>query len=1123
MGVVSRIIRIIPGLLIAAGTAALILVSAWVSNTILAQRITAKEAQTRIRGLLQDVQIIQGRLSRRINDLLFLKTFADRGASVSEEGAFQVDPEFLTVMEALLSTSPNLAGAHLLREDGGWIVGSGQPLPWTAEEREATLREIAAMDPQAVHISRIAALPSSDPEGEAALFITFGCQVQMANAPEKAMLFLIYNIRNMLHDLDTQDVSGHIKSIVAADASWSLSSLDGAEWRLHSMSESKIFADMPETRQPSQWRKVGKNLLCLRRLGSEDKPLGKFGSNAPIFNPAQVDWRVAVLVPGNALDEEIRQQQAGVWLVATVAMTLFLPVTFVATIWFRGLMRANRQLDRIFESSMHGLVALEKLPGTGNEGYRILRSNRAARPLMDAQGGFIPEARAWILDALHSSKVVAQEYEIQRPSGSVWFFLRAAPMPGGLVLSFADVTRRKRDERKLIEREAALRLAARISKVGYWFIEYPSGIIQWSQETRQIHGVPEDFQPDMATALSFYPPETRERITRALDRCEKGEPFEFETGFRDADGRVMQVRLIGEREVDPETGAVRRLYGTIQDITDIYRAALSLAESREQLSLAFWGGGMGRSDRRLDTNEVVFDRNWARALGYEPDEVQDTLDFWRSLVPEEDQRTFEEACRQYFDGEVDYFETEYRMRAKDGSYRWVLNRGRITEVNDAGRPVRLSGVMIDITSRKAMEQKLAVALQKEQGLVKASQAAERAKRNFLAIMSHEIRTPMNSILGFAEILANSKLDAEEQEYARTIKESGEALLRTLDDILDYSRIESGRLHVEKTVFSLRDTVASVIELFAKAVEAKGIQLRQEIADDVPALLVGDPGRLSQILINLVGNAVKFTAAGSINIHVQKALSPSSVAIIQFCVSDTGAGIPSDKLDRIFEPFMQADETISRSYGGTGLGLAISNILVQLLGGKLEAQSVYGQGAQFSFSLPFGQRADLPPVKKPPAFTARAQFFERHPMRILIAEDDPVNARLTRLVLEKLGYAPVLVSDGQAAVEARSAGDYDMILMDLHMPKMDGIHAARSIRNMEATQGLPPVWICAFTADVLPEEKASCLEAGMNDHITKPLAMSKLCDALLRAFQSIEARGKKEGMHDGKVEKNEIRR
>ncbi len=341
-----------------------------------------------------------------------------------------------------------------------------------------------------------------------------------------------------------------------------------------------------------------------------------------------------------------------------------------------------------------------------------------------------------------------------------------------------------------------------------------------------------------------------------------------------------------------------------------------------------------------------------------------------------------------------------------------------------------------------------------------------------------------------------RLPWEEREHTRTIKESGEALLRIINDILDYSRIESGRLQLEKAPFSPRETVGTVVTLLSRMANSKSITLTSEISKEIPPQLLGDAGRLSQILMNLVGNAIKFTQKGTVTLIVEPVTGPSPVKHLRFRVRDTGIGIPVEKLGSIFEPFIQADASISRSHGGTGLGLAISNLLVNLLGGSLQAKSTPGTGSEFSFDLPFATRTSHQNLSHPLPMRLDKTFAAKHPLSILVAEDDNVNARLTRLILEKLGYQPDLVADGRAALDSFHANHYDLVLMDLHMPRMDGIEATKEIRIIQETQlSTHKTRIVAFTADVLPEERQACMAAGMDDYLTKPLAQHKLCEVL----------------------------
>jgi len=693
------------------------------------------------------------------------------------------------------------------------------------------------------------------------------------------------------------------------------------------------------------------------------------------------------------------------------------------------------------------------------------------------------------------------EHRVQTGSGGLWLFLRAAPMGGGAVLSIADISRRKAHEEALRASESSLKVTAKIGRIGAWRIDYPGRRVWWSPEVRRIHGVGDEEEPDVDRALDFYSPASRERLERLLRACEtEGKAFDTECESRDAGGNLKWVRVIGEAETDPATGDLLRVVGAVQDMTEAHATKVALDESSKRLELAFWGGGMSSFDWRIDKGEVSFDGNWLATLGYKPGALPNTLEAWDALIPAGDLDLLQKARARCLDRHSDHLEAEYRMRALDGSERWVLERSRIVEFTPAGAPARLAGVIIDITKLKDVENQLAEALDRHQELVREAQAAAKAKRDFLAVMSHEIRTPMNSILGFAELLEDARFEEHERDFLNTIRQSGEALLRIINDILEYTRLEAGRLPLTKEPFSPGEVVAATAALLAPSATAKGLVLRTQIESSVPKTVLGDAGRLQQVLVNLVGNAVKFTGSGTVTVGIDAAASRDGCQEVAFAVTDTGPGIPADKLSHIFEPFAQAGGSKTGAHGGSGLGLSISRLLVDLMGGKLEVESTGGKGSTFFFTLTFDIPEAAAPATPPEPAHAQPPLADQAPLEILVAEDDRVNARLTKLVLQKLGYKPTLAEDGQAAVEKAAHIHPDFILMDIHMPRLDGIQATRRIRmDEEETPGRPRAFIAAFTADILPSASKKCFEAGMDEFITKPLSIKTLSSLLLRAY------------------------
>ncbi|MFO0690388.1 MAG: ATP-binding protein [Myxococcota bacterium] len=498
---------------------------------------------------------------------------------------------------------------------------------------------------------------------------------------------------------------------------------------------------------------------------------------------------------------------------------------------------------------------------------------------------------------------------------------------------------------------------------------------------------------------------------------------------------------------------------------------------------------------------VRWNRHAEELVGIGREELLGKCD--RDFFPPDEAEGFVAQDREVLEGGVLVDVAEETVATRTNGKRLVHTR-KVPIPGPTGRPEYLLGISEDITERKQAEAELRRAKE-------AAEAANVAKSQFLANMSHEIRTPMNGVLGMTELLATTALDERQRHLVETVRSSATSLLSIINDILDFSKMEAGKLELETVDFGVRSVVKELADLFGEAASRKGIGLSVAVDDDVPPVLRGDPLRLRQVLVNLVGNAIKFTERGAVTVEVALLEAEASGAVIEVRVRDTGVGVPPAAQARIFDAFAQADGSTTRQFGGTGLGLAIVKRIVGLMGGDVALESREGEGSVFSFTARL-ERGESPRVRAvaatgdaanataaPVVDGAAPSTSARTRRRILVAEDNPVNTEVVTAMLRLLGHEVESVSNGRAAVERSAQRAFDLVLMDCQMPEMDGFEATRAIRDREARAGasVRRVPVVALTAHAMTGDREHCLAAGMDDYLSKPFTRAALSALLAR--------------------------
>jgi PAS domain S-box-containing protein len=655
-----------------------------------------------------------------------------------------------------------------------------------------------------------------------------------------------------------------------------------------------------------------------------------------------------------------------------------------------------------------------------------------------------------------------------------------------------DITELKQIELARQESEAKLqKIAHHIPGVIYQYCLKPDGTTFFpyaSDGIREIYGVtPEEVKEDATPVFKVLHPDDFERIGQSImESATNLTPWNCEYRVCLSDGRTIWVFGNATPQKQPDGSII--WHGYIHDITEWKKLTEDLQQKTEELEQFF--------NTSLDLLCIAdydgyFRRIsvlWSTVLGYSLEELENSqfLDF---VHPDDLESTISAMTTLNMGNNVLNFVNRYRK--KDSSYIYL-------EWCSTPKNGLIYAAARDVTERRQYE--IALAEAKE-----AAELATKAKSEFLANMSHEIRTPMNGVLGMAQLLANTRLTEEQRDIVQTIVDSGDALLVIINDILDFSRIESGRLQLEERLFNFNDIFKSICNLFSEQIASKNIKLEYFIAEDIPRYLLGDDSRLRQILLNLIGNGIKFSSHGGVYISVAKIREIEAQKVeLMIAIKDTGIGIKGDRLKQLFQPFTQADASISRKYGGTGLGLVISKSLVNLMGGTIWVESMgtiggnppnnwlldnsNNQGSTFYFTLILEtaseEKINQQKNSQLPKIETQTNKSE---LKILLAEDNKVNQKVALLTLKKLGYSADIANNGLEVLEKLETQYYDLILMDMQMPEMDGITATKMIRKSTK----PQPYVIALTANALEEDRQICLEAGMNDYIRKPIVIEEI--------------------------------
>jgi len=684
------------------------------------------------------------------------------------------------------------------------------------------------------------------------------------------------------------------------------------------------------------------------------------------------------------------------------------------------------------------------------------------------------------------------EYKLITPNGNLKYF-RA--LKGKLVTdengnpkrSFGvlqDITETKITEKKIKVSQAELEEAQTIAKIGNWKWDVIMNKLSWSEEINNIF----ELNPAVVSEQNFIKlltkyahPNDRHILKQHLKDLSKITNTSYEYRIITANGHIKYLSIIVGKLIKREDGGLRKVIGTLQDVTDRKLAELESQRTENKYQLVLETIKLPAVSVNSNGDVIFCNKYAADMLGYEQKEILG-LNWTNTFVPE----NLRNNTSELFDNESFKPQNTNSVICRNGEQR-VISWQNTISYDENGQIEEVTGIGEDITERQ----------KKTQELISAKEQAERSsqfKSEFLSIMSHEIRTPMNAVIGTTNLLLSEDPKPDQLEYLNTLKFSGENLLAIINDILDYNKIEAGKLELNKIPFSIHHLTQRIKKSFyAKATE-KDLEIELTIDDSIPPQLIGDQIRLGQVLNNLVSNAIKFTHYGKVIIRLEQQQITDKTVHIKFTVTDTGIGIAPENLHIIFDPFEQETQNADANYGGTGLGLAITKRLIELHKSTIAVTSNPGYGTEFTFSIAF----DIGEEKKEELSILPANSTaDLLGMKILIVDDNKMNIMIASKFLKKWQATPDEAISGTEAIELTKQNNYDLIIMDLQMPGMDGFEATRIIKRSN-----PHIPILALTADAMPETHSKAFAAGMCDYLTKPFVPNILFEKIARYYVAV---------------------